>query len=417
MNVFGDVLPENLFSTNENAITFEGVFKATEISLGKGSLITIPENFFANNKKVTNLSFAFCSFGNNMGTQGMNRVYIEIPSKLFEHNIEVTTFAYCFYKLRKWKGIIPEELFYNNTKVIDFSYCFYVCSHWAEYDCANTVIPINIFKNCPNVETFEGCFYNCRVIGYDLNDIFSNCHKVKNFSYCFASVDDSWDTYNSINISETLFSNSPDVTTFSHCFERRRLTKYGIPENLFASNTKVIDFSYTFSDTRVYPYGSQIPKNLFANNPNVETFECCFYYCAAGIVKNPYHGDMGYMVIPSELFKNNIKAVNFSRCFGVDWASTIYAHCTVPIDLFSNAVNAEIFDGCFVGNDINTLPDDFFSATKAKSFVECFRNTTMAYAPQIWLIFPTAEHTNCFGGNSDVIASLANYDDIPDDWK
>ena len=155
---------------------------------------------------------------------------------MFDKNIEVTSFGYCFQGCKKLSNI-PIGLFERNTKVTDFEYCFEVCSNL-------TSIPTRLFDKNINVTSFFGCFQNCSTLESIPKELFDKNIEVEVFRGCFSNCT------NLKEVPEGLFNNNKKATNFMSCFS-------------FCSNVT-------------------LNKNIFSNEGNTDRFSgmnMLFNYC------------------------------------------------------------------------------------------------------------------------------------------
>ena len=220
---WGKILEKN----EENNIQISNVSKIYEPEPDKipihyisFKLTEIPEWLFS--KKVTSKVMS------TIDTQNIKN----IPERLFENNVNVTSFEGVFSGC---SGItsIPEGLFKNNVNVTSFDRVFSGCS-------GITSIPERLFENNVNVTSFVSVFNSCSGI---------------------------------TSIPEGLFKNNVNVTSFDRVFEGcSGITN--IPEGLFKNNVNVTNFEGVFEGCSEI---TSIPEGLFKNNVNVTSFREVFF--------------------------------------------------------------------------------------------------------------------------------------------
>ena len=172
------------------------------------------------------------------------------------------------------------------------------------------------------------------------------------------------------NISERLFENNVNVTSFDRVFEGCSGIR-SIPEGLFKNNVNVTSFDRVFEGCSGL---TSIPEGLFKNNVNVKSFGSVFSNCS------------GITSIPEGLFKNNVNVTSFwgvfSGCRGIT---------SIPEGLFKNNVNAMDFSWTFSGcTGLTSIPEiivEFAKKIKEKggyvyyTFNECTSASNYASIP------------------------------------
>ena len=101
----------------------------------------IPSTLFYNLKSRTNFNNCF-----------RNAIFINIPSKLFDSNINALSFDYCFFN-DEFTTFVPQDLFIKNINANSFKYCF--------FGCRSIVSPVpELWITHPNANG-QGCYYGC----------------------------------------------------------------------------------------------------------------------------------------------------------------------------------------------------------------------------------------------------------------
>ena len=159
-----------------------------------------------------------------------------------------------------------------------------------------------------------------------------------------------------------------------------------IPSGIFEGCIAITTFVYTFRSCTSL---TSIPADLFRYNTVVTNFQGTFRNCA------------GLTSIPTDLFRYNTIVTNFSYTF-YGCAKAQY--------------NINIFYA--VGEEGTRF------SNKTVNFDSCFYRTSFSgiqgTAPDLWNCdFGTGTPTKtiCYGGAGNSLTSLANYDDIPVEWK
>ena len=209
----------------------------------------------------------------------------EIPTGLFDKNVNVTNFQWAFYNCKSLTEI-PNGLFDSNTKVTSFWSTFSDCSSLTE-------IPSGLFDKNVNVTDFQWAFANCKSLTEIPNGLFDKNANVTDFSHVFSGCS------SLTEIPSGLFDNNTIVTDFGDTFFGcSGLTS--IPSGLFDKNIKVTRFESTFSNCSSL---TNIPSSLFGKNTAVTDFKSTFSSCSS------------LTSIPSGLFDKNKKVTNFDGIF------------------------------------------------------------------------------------------------------
>lgn len=127
-------------------------------------------------------------------------------NEIFDQNINITNFSYCFYKCKKLEEI-PAGLFDKYKLVTDFTCCF----SWCE---ALTKIPAGLFAENEQVTSFSNCFSVCTGLTEIPATLFDNNKLVNDFTGCFLSctgitsnVPDLWNTHRGVVYKTMCFYN------------------------------------------------------------------------------------------------------------------------------------------------------------------------------------------------------------------
>ena len=154
-----------------------------------------------------------------------------------------------------------------------------------------------------------------------------------------------------------------EVTDFTDMFVNCYSLK-AIPENLFKYAVKAQKFYNTFGCNASI---KSIPEDLFVNCTEATDFGQCFYGTGTGSsilqgngnshakVLKPFVSKGNRIEIPEGLFRNNVKAKNFTQTF------RDMNIATVPVNLFANNPEVTSFNGLFTGcTELETVPADLF---------------------------------------------------------
>jgi hypothetical protein len=261
-----EVLPDDIFDTNTNALTFEETFYATKYSC------EIPL-IFTQNTKVTTVAYCF----------GLTPFTGTIPVNLFDDmSTSVLDFSGTFYATNI--SGIPDHLFYTNTNALYFNSTFSTCYYLQASNNGLGYNPINnvLFSQNVNALQFGQTFWEDYNITVTLpEDMFWNTKKVTNIWGCFARVDFR-------NIPEKLLWNMPDLTSVAYFMYMGgwhiAYPNCAIPRDFFYYNTKITDFSWCFRWRSI----TEIPDGLFRNNFLATTFYRCFDNTTYGTIINQY---------------------------------------------------------------------------------------------------------------------------------
>jgi len=112
-------IPENLFIFNSQLIDFSMTFYDC------AKLVSIPALLFSNNPNMTTVSACFYEYA----TGG---IAFTIPDSLFDNNLKITNFHFCFVGRYKMKGIAP-SLWLDRVNVLDGGGCFGECFGLSNY--------------------------------------------------------------------------------------------------------------------------------------------------------------------------------------------------------------------------------------------------------------------------------------------
>ena len=176
-----------------------------------------------------------------------------------------------------------------------------------------------------------------------------------------------------------------EITDFTDMFVNCYSLK-AIPENLFKYAVKAQKFYDTFAYNASL---KSIPENLFVNCPEATDFGLCFYGAGTGSavlqgegnsharVLKPFVSKGNRIEIPEGLFRNNVKATNFTQTF------RDMNIATVPENLFANNTEVTSFNGLFTGcTELETVPADLFKNNqKATDFKWLFYATDVKTLP------------------------------------
>ena len=132
------------------------------------------------------------------------------------------------------------------------------------------------------------------------------------------------------SIPSDIFSNCPNVTTFSNAFASTQITS--IPNGLFNVNTLVTDFSSCFSNCTSL---SNVPLTLFDQNTIVANFSSTFRNCLA--VSEP----LQFTYNTSVTVFNNLYNMSTTANAMTGTAPTLWSRSPAPsgTDAFRNCLN------------------------------------------------------------------------------
>ena len=184
------------------------------------------------------------------------------------------------------------------------------------------------------------------------------------------------------NLSGSLFSLNPHITTFTSCFEGCS-SIVSIPNGLLKENTAATMFDkFFFGATSL----EIIPGTLFDNCTNAQNFEYIFGYCSnliripaglfhhqtkAKIFKDCFNRCAKLKFIPDGLFAYTAAATNFQSTFRLTSVENL------PSDMFDACVNATTFRQCFSYSNVSHIPAGLFkNCSKATDFQSMFENNS-----------------------------------------
>jgi hypothetical protein len=204
----------------------------------------------------------------------------------------------------------------------------------------------NLFTNNPQITSFSAAFFLTQNLAQVPSTLFANQLSVVDASIIFSNA--------GLREAPTgLLHNKPRLKRANSMFsECNNLTTVG---DIFGTNTQGVEsLEGLFINSRSL---SAIQSNLFSNLPNLKT------------IRNAFSQAHGLSALPETLFSNNFKMETFESAF---------FNCinlrNIPANLFTNNRAVTSFDSTFgICFNLSAIPDTlFFTNTAVTTFEECF---------------------------------------------
>ena len=347
-------LDGNYFSCNTKLQTVNSYFEDTLIS---GS---IPENLFANNPSINNVTSLFL---------GCKKLTGSIPPTLLHGLTNLKSTNSLFYNCSGLTGSIPEEFFHINRRdgIVEDSSITNVNSTFRGCSSLTGSIPPNLLDYTPNLQYAEHLFMGCtRLTDSIPATLLEDKDKLMSCQYLFSDC-----TGLSGKLPPNLLRNKPILTNITRMFNNCSGIISEIPEGFLDECPELLYIGGLFSGCSSL-YG-QIPETLFDNTGELVEAYALFNGCSSLV-----------STIPANIFKN---------CKNVTDLSNVFNGCTrlygkIPNDLIKNCSALTNFNSAFAncetikgrdGSDTHSyfIDPDFFSGNPkltnlSSAFYRCF---------------------------------------------
>jgi hypothetical protein len=299
-----------------------------------------------------------------------------VPASIFSYVTSITSLNYIFKDCTSIPSI-PSNLFQYNTKLVRLDFAFAGCSSLSS-------IPSDLLSYCPDLCALTSVFEGCTALtSIGSSSLFSNNRKITAFQNTFR------DCTGITSIPDYLFSNNVQVKSFEGAFRGTGITD--IPSLLFAQNYKVSTFKFTFAECEdLETVGSDLFRRCTSS---ISSFEYVFYGCTK------------LATLPASLFRYNKV-----------WYVLSFAHA------FENCPKLRLAADLFYTNGEQATRFDNQDVSFRSSFVRGSFTGSQGTAQDLWNCTYRGAgsgsiKTDCFDGDGNSLASITNYEDIPDEWK
>jgi hypothetical protein len=338
---------------------------------------SIYAQIFANNKELTNASYAFAGNGNLQQAVDKNGTVISV--------------------------VASPSMFINCPNISNLNGLFAECRD------LTGPLHINLFKGLTRLTTAYACFANCNLTGRLNADLFANCNILGNTSYMFFGNSllgtDDINTTDKISIPCGLFNSNRSMlyTTaymFAHCgftgiFEVGSVNREEVDGNTITTIVKHGLLSECLALTTVegmfancHTLKGAIPEDMFYTNSNTSVytnltnvsklFDGCYAMCTqtAGIARaynsSAIYGDKNGLTelyfIPTGWIAKCVSVTNMSRMFAHVSHFTLLSSNTNANINESNTSNIELLMDSTVFDRLQYIQDASFLFAMCPSF-------------------------------------------------